>query len=296
MNNKTLTTLLDQADNINSEIGESMAIRSKDHMEFKLLPLDKVYPNPNQPRKLFEKQALDELSQSILEHGVLQPILVRQIGDLYQIVSGERRFRASKLAGLRTIPAVVRKLNEENTMLAGLIENIHRRNLNPIEEARTLRDIILNFELTHEQLAEKIGRSRSALTNRLRLLQLPSEVQAMVADGRISAGHAKMLAGLKTNNEAKLWANRIIKDHLSVYEIEKQIEQSKNKLTDAKKQKGKFEMSSDMHVRAVEENLQELLGAKVRIRQGKTKGRIEIEFYDRGDLERVVESMVSMRI
>ncbi|MFA7146607.1 MAG: ParB/RepB/Spo0J family partition protein, partial [Candidatus Riflebacteria bacterium] len=257
---------------------------------------DKVYPNPNQPRKLFEKQALDELSQSILEHGVLQPILVRQIGDLYQIVSGERRFRASKLAGLRTIPAVVRKLNEENTMLAGLIENIHRRNLNPIEEARTLRDIILNFELTHEQLAEKIGRSRSALTNRLRLLQLPSEVQAMVADGRISAGHAKMLAGLKTNNEAKLWANRIIKDHLSVYEIEKQIEQSKNKLTDAKKQKGKFEMSSDMHVRAVEENLQELLGAKVRIRQGKTKGRIEIEFYDRGDLERVVESMVSMRI
>ena len=296
MNNKTLTTLLNQTDNINNDIGKSRAIRSKDHMEFKLLPLDKVYPNPNQPRKLFEKQALDELSQSILEHGVLQPILVRQIGDLYQIVSGERRFRASKLAGLRTIPAVVRKLNEENTMLAGLIENIHRRNLNPIEEARTLRDIILNFELTHEQLAEKIGRSRSALTNRLRLLQLPSEVQAMVADGRISAGHAKMLAGLKTNNEAKLWANRIIKDHLSVYEIEKQIEQSKNKLTDAKKQKGKFEMSSDMHVRAVEENLQELLGAKVRIRQGKTKGRIEIEFYDRGDLERVVESMVSMRI
>lgn len=288
--------MVNQTDNINNEIGEGSAIRSRHQMEFKLLPLDKVYPNPNQPRKIFEKQALDELSQSILEHGVLQPILVRQIGDFYQIVSGERRFRASKLAGLKTIPAVIRKLNEENTMLAGLIENIHRRNLNPIEEARTLRDIILNFELTHEQLAEKIGRSRSALTNRLRLLQLPSDVQIMVADGRISAGHAKMLAGLKTGNEAKLWANKIIKDHLSVYEIEKQIEQSKNKIADTKKQKGKFEMSSDMHVRAVEENLQELLGAKVRIRQGKTKGRIEIEFYDRGDLERVVESMVSMRI
>jgi len=265
-------------------------------MEFRLLPLDKVYANPNQPRKIFDKQALEELAQSIRENGVLQPVLVRSIGEKFQIVSGERRFRASKLAGMKKIPAVIRKLNEEKTMLAGLIENIQRQDLNSIEEARTLRDIILNFGLTHDQLAEKVGCSRSALTNRLRLLQLPSDVQTMVIDGRISAGHAKMLAGLKEPLEIKTWARRIIKDQLSVYETEKQISQSKNKCENLQNRKGKSIMSSDLHVRAVEENLQELLGAKVKIRQGKSKGRIEIEFYNRDDLERVIESMVSMRL
>ncbi|HAE39080.1 MAG TPA: chromosome partitioning protein ParB, partial [Candidatus Riflebacteria bacterium] len=166
-------------------------------MEFRMLPLDRVYPNPNQPRKIFDKQALDELAQSIRENGILQPVLVRKIGDRYQIVSGERRYRASKLAGARTIPAVIRKLDEEQTLLAGLIENIQRQDLNPIEEAKTLRDILLNYGLTHDQLAEKVGRSRSALTNRLRLLQLPVEIQELVIAGKISSGHAKMLAGIK---------------------------------------------------------------------------------------------------
>lgn len=270
------------------------AVDSEHEMEFKLLPLDKVYPNPNQPRKIFDKQALEELAQSIRENGVLQPVLVRQIGSKYQIVSGERRFRASKIAGLGSIPAVIRKLNEEKTMLAGLIENIQRQDLNPVEEARTLREILLNFGLTHDQLADKIGRSRSALTNRLRLLQLPAEVLLMLADGQISAGHAKMLAGLKDAVEVKAWAKKIIKDQLSVYETEKQLAQSKAEVANTRQKKGKLIMSSDTHVRAVEESLQELLGAKVRIRQGKKKGRIEIEFYDRDDLERVVESMVSV--
>jgi len=263
-------------------------------MEFKVLPLEKVYPNPNQPRKIFDKQALEELAQSIRENGLLQPVLVRQIGSRYQIVSGERRYRASKIAGMNSIPAVIRKLNEEKTMLAGLIENIQRQDLNPIEEARTLRDILLNFGLTHDQLAERVGRSRSALTNRLRLLQLPPEVQLMVADGQISAGHAKMLAGLKDPADVRLWARKIVSDQLSVYETEKQIAREKTENSSACHKKGRLLMSSDMHVRAVEENLQELLGAKVRIRQGKNKGRIEIEFYDRDDLERVVESMVSV--
>lgn len=265
-------------------------------MEFRLLPLDKVYANPNQPRKFFDKQALEELAQSIKENGVLQPVLVRSIGEKYQIVSGERRFRASKMAGIKKIPAVVRKLDEEKTMLAGLIENIQRQDLNAIEEAKTLRDIILNFGLTHDQLAEKVGCSRSALTNRLRLLQLPVEVQGLVIEGKISAGHAKMLAGLKEPLEIKTWARRIIKDQLSVYETEKQISQSKHCHEKSQLRKGKVNMSSDLHVRAVEENLQELLGARVKIRQGKNKGRIEIEFYNKDDLERVVESMVSMRL
>ncbi|MDD3148591.1 MAG: ParB/RepB/Spo0J family partition protein [Candidatus Riflebacteria bacterium] len=273
---------------------ECIGVGSQPEMEFKLLPLEQVYPNPNQPRKIFEKQALEELAQSIRENGVLQPVLVRQIGSRYQIVSGERRFRASKLAGRTSIPAVIRKLDEEKTMLAGLIENIQRQDLNPVEEARTLRDILLNFGLTHDQLSEKVGRSRSALTNRLRLLQLPPEVQLMVADGQISAGHAKMLAGLKDPLEVKMWAKRIVTEQMSVYETEKQIASGKAENSSVCRKKGRLLMSSDMHVRAVEENLQELLGAKVRIRQGKNKGRIEIEFYDRDDLERVVESMVSV--
>ncbi len=266
-------------------------------IDFKMLPIDKIFPNANQPRKLFDKNALEELAQSIRENGVLQPILVRQIGDNYQIVSGERRYRASKMAGMKSIPAVVRCLNEEKTMLAALIENIQRQDLNPVEEARTLRDIILNYGLTHDQLAEKVGKSRSALTNRLRLLQLPPEVQLMVADGRISAGHAKMLAGLKNSDTVKFWAKKIINEQLSVYETEKQIGQSKvNQQNNEvfKKKKNNY-VSSDIHVRALEESLQELWGAKVRIRHGKSKSRIEIEFYNDEDLERVVDSIMTTR-
>ncbi len=264
-------------------------------MEFHMLPLEKLFPNPNQPRKIFDKQALEELAQSIRENGVLQPVLVRAVGDRYQIVSGERRYRASKLAGIRTIPAVVRRLDEEQTMLAGLIENIQRQDLNPIEEARSLRDILLNYGLTHDQLAEKVGRSRSALTNRLRLLQLPADIQELVVSGKISAGHAKMLAGIKDPIEIKTWARLIVRDQLSVYEIEKRIAQNRHQpSTGSAKTKGKSAMSQDLHVRAVEDNLQELLGAKVRIRHGKKSGRIEIEFYSREDLERVVETMVSL--
>ncbi|MBR4329031.1 MAG: ParB/RepB/Spo0J family partition protein [Candidatus Riflebacteria bacterium] len=262
-------------------------------IDFKMLPIDRVFPNKNQPRKLFDKSTLEELAQSIRENGVLQPILVRQIGNNYQIVSGERRYRASKLAGMKSIPAVVRRLSEEKTMLAALIENIQRQDLNPVEEARTLRDIILNYGLTHDQLAEKVGKSRSALTNRLRLLQLPPEVQLMVADGRISAGHAKMLAGLKDNETVRFWAKKIISEQLSVYETEKQIGQSKAEEKVTFKKKLKASGTSDLHIRALEDTLQELWGAKVRIRQGKSKGRIEIEFYNTEDLERVVDSMVS---
>lgn len=287
---KMLNLSIKNVDNNSDTANEAIST-----MQFRLLPLDEVYPNPDQPRKVFEKQALQELAQSIRENGVLQPILVRQIGERFQIVSGERRYRASRLAGLKYIPAVVRKLNEEQTLLAGLIENIQRQDLNPVEEARTLRDIILNYGLTHDQLAEKIGRSRSALTNRLRLLQLPFEVQMMIIEGKISPGHAKMLAGMKNPLEIKSWARKIVSEQLSVYETEKQIAQQKECLSENLNKKGKSKiMASDLHVRAVEENLQELLGARVKIRQGKNKGRIEIEFYDRNDLERVVESMVSL--
>lgn len=289
MQKNTLTNTAKIDDKINTGCNEN----EHDSIEFKMIPIDKMYPNPEQPRKFFDKQQLEGLAQSIRENGVLQPVLVRKIGTSYQIVSGERRFRASKLAGLRSIPAVIRTLNEEETLLAGLIENIQRQDLNPVEEAKTLREIILNHSLTHDQLAERIGRSRSALTNRLRLLQLPDDIQNMVATTKISAGHAKMLAGIKDPLELRAWTRKILKDQLSVYELEKQLTQSKH-AAESKNRKQKGLMNTDLHIRAVEENLQEVLGAKVRIRQGKKKGRIEIEFYNHDDLERVVESMVSI--
>ena len=281
------------SNSVDIETENKVGLNEEAQIDFKMLPIDRVFPNKNQPRKLFDKSTLEELAQSIRENGVLQPILVRQIGNNYQIVSGERRYRASKLAGMKSIPAVVRHLSEEKTMLAALIENIQRQDLNPVEEARTLRDIILNYGLTHDQLAEKVGKSRSALTNRLRLLQLPPEVQIMVADGRISAGHAKMLAGLKDNETVRFWAKKIISEQLSVYETEKQIGQSKAEEQVTFKKKLKASGTSDLHIRALEDTLQELWGAKVRIRQGKSKGRIEIEFYNTEDLERVVDSMVA---
>lgn len=296
LNKKMSINLNSIIKSVDTDNENQVGFSSESTIDFKMLPIDRVFPNKNQPRKLFDKQALEELAQSIRENGVLQPILVRQIGNNYQIVSGERRYRASKIAGMKSIPAVVRYLNEEKTILAALIENIQRQDLNPVEEARTLRDIILNYGMTHDQLAEKVGKSRSALTNRLRLLQLPPEVQLMVADGRISAGHAKMLAGLKDSETVKFWAKKILNEQLSVYETEKQIGLSKGEENSVKKKKIKGSVTSDLHVRALENTLQELWGAKVRIRQGKSKSRIEIEFYNNEDLERIVDSMVANKL
>lgn len=268
-------------------------------LTFDLLPIEKVAPNPRQPRKIFDRNTLEELAQSIRANGVLQPILVRRWGDGYQIISGERRYQACKIIGLTNIPAVLRDLNEQQTLLAGLIENIQREDLNPVEEASTLRQIILEFGLTHDELARRLGRSRSALTNRLRLLSLPNHVQQLIAGGKISAGHAKMLAGLRNHEDVQSWVNRILSQNLSVYETEKELADSKpgpRQPARARQKNGALKKETgDIHVRQVETQLQELLGAKVHIRQGRAKSRIEVEFYNDEDLERVVDMLLSLR-
>lgn len=267
-------------------------------MVFDLLPLGRVFPNPRQPRKVFDQGAILELAQSIKANGVLQPILVRRRGEGFQIVSGERRFQACKIAGLSHIPAVMRDMGDSETLLAGLIENIQREELNPVEEARAFREIILNYGMTHDLLAQRLGRSRSALTNRLRILQLPGSVQQLIVSGMLSAGHAKILAGLPDPGQTEAWANRIIEGGWSVYETEKQVANMKEGSRDNSRKKvlhqkvRNSENSADIHIRRTEENLQELLGAKVRIRRGRQRSRIEIEFYDEADLERVIERLV----
>ncbi|MFZ2959327.1 MAG: ParB/RepB/Spo0J family partition protein [Candidatus Ozemobacteraceae bacterium] len=283
------------ADKTQDGIEEDTLRPGEDEGTFELVPLSRIKANPKQPRKIFDQKSIEELAQSIRANGVLQPILVRRRGEMFEIISGERRFRAAQLARIRRIPAYVRDLDERKTQLAGLIENIQREDLNPVEEAEALREILLHHGLTHEQLAETLGRSRSALTNRLRILQLPKDVQSLIANGRISAGHAKMLAGLVTLAQVKFWVKRILKESLSVYDTEKEIARARDAQTIARGGKGKSDVPGDIHIRQVEEHLMELLGAKVRIRQGRSKGSIEIEFYNREDLERVVENMVTFR-
>ncbi len=263
--------------------------------EFQLLPIGQVTPNPRQPRRTFDQEKLRELAASIRQHGVIQPILVRRWGNRFQIISGERRFQACKLAGVTHIPAVMKEIDDREALLAGLIENIQREDLNPVEEAQAMREILLKHGLTHDQLAEKLGRSRSALTNRLRILHLPADIQKLIADGTLSAGHAKILAGLRDAKEIRSWVKKVLRLELSVYETEKQIADARQSRTAVRPKKGTGGMSADLHVAQVESSLQEVLGAKVRIRQGRAKGRIEIEFYDRDDLERVVESLLGNR-
>ncbi|RCK79517.1 MAG: Chromosome (plasmid) partitioning protein ParB [Candidatus Ozemobacter sibiricus] len=264
--------------------------------EFQLLPIEQVVPNPRQPRRTFDQEKLRELAASIRQHGVIQPILVRRMGDGYQIISGERRYQACKLLGVSHIPAVLKETGDQEAMLASLIENIQREDLNPVEEAQAMREILLKYGLTHDQLAEKLGRSRSALTNRLRILQLPADIQKLIAEGTLSAGHAKILAGLRDPKAIRAWVKKVVRHELSVYETEKQIADARAVRPPARSTKGTGKMSADLHVAKVEASLQEVLGAKVRIRQGRTRGRIEIEFYDREDLERVVESLLGNRL
>lgn len=259
--------------------------------QFKILGLSELAPNPKQPRKIFDINELRELACSISQNGVLQPVLVRKSGDIYQIVSGERRYRACQLAGLKEIPVFIKNLDDEKTLVASLIENIQRQDLNPIEEANTLREIILEHGLTHSKLAERVGISRSALTNRLRLLQLPQSVKQMVLDNKLSPGHAKVLAGIKEPHQTIRLAKTVINEKLSVNELEKYVSKTKTEKRRGVGRKGESFMSKDLHIRAVEQSLQETLGAKVKIHQGKKRSRIEIEFYDSEDLQRVVESI-----
>ncbi len=265
-------------------------------MEFHLIPLDRVHINPRQPRKFFDSEKIEELAQSIHANGILQPILVRAKGDRYEIISGERRFRAARIAGLDRIPAVIRSLADREAHFAAIIENLQREDLNPVEEAQALREVILEYGLTHDQLAEKLGKSRSAVTNLLRILQLPDDVQLLISDGKISPGHAKILVGLRDLKEIRRWVKQIVRENLSVYETERQLAHAR---TDAKAEpgrKGKKSVNGDLHVRHAEEQLMETLGAKVKIRQGRKRGVIEIEFYSPDDLERLVENLGSCRL
>lgn len=249
--------------------------------------INSVQPNSKQPRTYFDEEALKELAASIKEVGVMQPPVVRKIGeDKYELIMGERRLRASKLAGLKTIPVILRASHDNEMLREALLENIHRSQLNPLEEAAAYQNLINDFEYTHDEVAQKIGKSRSLVTNTLRLLNLPASVQRRVAIGVLSAGHARALLSLIDTTEIESLANRIVAEGLSVRATEEIVAMHDGK---GKKEKSREKAPLNPALKALGDELGNKLDTRVSIELGKEKGRITIEFADEADLRRIAQ-------
>lgn len=270
-------------DNTNKKAGELM------------VKISLVEPNRNQPRKMFDKDSLDELTKSVKQYGVLQPIIVKKIGNRYEIVAGERRWRAAQAAGLSEVPVVVRDYDDQKAKEIAIIENIQRTDLNPIEEALAYKSLIEEYNLTQEELSDKVSKNRSTITNSLRLLKLSKNIQQYMIDGQISSGHARALLSLEDEGKRELLALDIIKRSLSVRDTEKAAKAlSKKKnvelsdLTETSKEDTVRDLS--LFYKEYEDSIQGVLGTKVHINQkDKNKGRIEIEYYSQVELDRIMD-------
>ena len=252
------------------------------------IDMEKIQPNPNQPRKRFREKSLKELSESIKNVGVLQPILLRKSDDVYYIIAGERRFRAAKLAGLTEIPAVVKEGDDSEIFLMALVENIQRENLNPIEEAESLRRLMDEFHLSQEETASRIGKSRAAVANSVRLLNLDPRVKNFLSENKISGGHGKALLGVSDKNLQYKLCVKIINEDLSVRAAEDLVK----RYTEKKKPAEKKENSPFADF---ENTMSDALNTKVKIVAGKRKGKIEIEYTNEGDLLRLIERISNPR-
>lgn len=258
------------------------------------LKISKIEPNREQPRKVFHEEQLQELAESIKHYGILQPLLVQKKGDFYEIIAGERRWRAAQLAGLKEVPVVIREYSEQQAVEIALIENVQREDLNPIEEAAAYQRLIQEFHLKQDEIAERVSKNRATIANSMRLLNLCLEVQQMLIEGKISSGHARALLGVEDAEVQWNLAKKIEKDHLSVREVEKMV-----KLL-SKPEKKKKEKTEDEQLalifRDLEDRMKTVMGTKVNIsRKDKNKGRIEIEYYSETELERIVELIESIQ-
>ncbi len=253
------------------------------------IDINSVYANPNQPRKAFDETALKELADSISRHGVIMPIIVNDGGDgRYMIIAGERRFRASRMAGLTKIPVIVKNYSERQIKEISLIENLQREDLNPIEAANAMRSLMNDYGLTQEDLADRIGKSRSAIANTLRLLSLSPEVSEMVEKGLLSAGHARALISVPEIDQKKL-ADTAVKEGMSVREVEKLVRDYFTPPEEKKKKKERGELSAELKELIAE--MQRILGTKVNAIGNDNKGRIYIDYYTRDDLDRLGEML-----
>jgi len=253
------------------------------------IDLDKIFANPNQPRKAFDEGALKELADSISVHGVITPIVLNRDGNKYMIIAGERRYRASKLAGKKTIPAIIRDYDERQVKEISLIENLQREDLNPIEAAVAMQQLMKDYNMTQEELSGRIGKSRSAIANTMRLLTLSAEVIKLVESNKLSAGHARALVTLPADVQENI-ATKAVKDKLSVRDIEQAVRDYYNPPEDAKKaKKAKMEAQMSVELRDMIARMQRDFGTKVGAIGNDRKGRIYIDYYNRDDLDRILE-------
>ena len=279
---KGLGALFEDVNIDSTEIEGSEA--NKEDINF--IEIDEIAPNESQPRKTFNKEKLEELARSIKTHGVIQPIVVRKQGSHYEVVAGERRWRAARIAGLSEVPCIVRELTDEQNMLVAIIENVQREDLNPIEEARGIRAMIEDYELTQDEVAKAVSKSRPYITNTLRMLKLPDAVLDMVSAGKLSAGHARAILSAKEEEQTEI-AKRVETKGLSVREAEKL---SKKGLSFDRKKPGKHP-TKNAAVKQIESELSSALGTKVNLSQNGNKGKIEIEYYSREELEGLIEAL-----
>ncbi|ATF16452.1 ParB/RepB/Spo0J family partition protein [Brevibacillus sp. HB1.2] len=255
--------------------------------QVKEVSINEIRPNPYQPRKEFEQSAIEELAQSIKEHGIIQPLIVRKSIKGYELVAGERRLRAAKVAGLKEVPVVVKAYTDQQLMEIALIENLQRENLNPLEEAEAYDKLISHHDYTQEQLAQKIGKSRPHVANMLRLLQLPEKIRKMVSASELSMGHSRALLGVTDKKLQQQLANDVVEKGLSVRQLEELVKQ----LNVSRETKKKKPAKNEPVLIEMEERLRSRFGTSVKIKKGSKRGKIEIDFYSQEDLERIIDML-----
>lgn len=286
--------LAEPAESVTDEIQRT----EKEPAELKL-NINRIEPNRDQPRKDFNEEALQELADSIRQFGILQPLLVQPKNDYYEIIAGERRWRAAKLAGLKELPVIMKEYSDREVKEISLIENIQRENLNPIEEAMAYQSLLKEFELTQEEIAGRVSKSRAAITNTMRLLKLDQRVQNMIVDKEISSGHGRTLLSIEDGNQQFILAQKIVNESLSVREVEKLVkgllEPVKEPVKEPEKKENLNEDKYDIFYKQVEDKMKSIMGTKVSInKKDQNKGRIEIEYYSPEELERLIELFESI--
>ena len=273
--------------NAKTEVEKQVVIEKVIKKEEVMVKISEVEPNRNQPRKNFDEDALLELSESIKQFGIIQPLVVQKRKDYYEIIAGERRWRAAKMAGLKEVPVIIKDYTDQEIVEISLIENIQREDLNPIEEAQAFKRLLTEFHLTQDEVAEKVSKSRTAVTNSMRLLKLDERVQQMVIDDMLSTGHARALLATDDKEQQYSLANKIFEEKMSVREVEHMMQALQKPKTEKKR---KEEVPNKFIYEDVEEKLKNILGTKVSVNYKKNnKGKIEIEYYSNEELERLLE-------
>ncbi|MCF6096266.1 ParB/RepB/Spo0J family partition protein [Thermovorax subterraneus] len=262
-------------------------IDEKDEKDIQEIDIDEIKPNERQPRKAFDEEKIKELAFSIKEHGVLQPVILRKTKTGYELVAGERRWRAAKIAGIEKIPAIIKNLTDAEVMQIALIENLQREDLNPVEEAMAYKTLMEEFGMTQEELAGRIGKSRSHIANTVRLLNLEDEIKEMINQGKITAGHARALLSIDESRERIKIAKKIAEENFSVRGTEDLIKTYSSKAKEKRNNSKNQEINPAIN--HIEEQLKKALGTKVKIKGDERRGKIEIDFYSEDELERILE-------